>query len=829
MNKSLYKTFQECTNEEELKSRFIKFFKLTLNTKNKIDLYTPQITFEFKFDDHLKNLSTRARVIAQALYYVRKLKYGKVAEVPSKYICGIDKNSAVIFETVSLKNYYLKSNRKNYDWDLAPSNPCKKLVADLENDPLIQNVHVYDLSNVEDENNFVDRLKYLLNEQIQLIEVKKEINEDNFFEIFQYWRSLFENYVENGRKCSEYFITDIENGRSTLLDKTVIFRMSNGDLIEKTIPIDDYKYFWSVYEKIYNSKTVIAIRQKMDRMSEIELRRFTGEFFTPIDFARKALDYLERTIGSNWYKSKNFRLWDMAAGTGNLEFVLPAEALQYCYISTLLDDDAKYCKKIFPEATVFQYDYLNDDVEFLNNELLSKMYTKRKMPKNLIEDLKNPNLKWIIFFNPPYATASNFERSDNRKDKNNVSMTAIRELMNNDNLGEVSRELYSQFLYRINLEFKDRQAWLGMFSTLKYMNSNNDQKMRDKIFDYEFERGFVFSSQNFQGCKGKFPVGFLIWNLLNHSSLSKQEINLDVYNSTLEKIAVKKIQSINRKNFLNKWIDRPACNIKFPPLSSALNVAYQNKDRRDRISENFLASLMCSANDFQHQLYTSLLSAPYVSAGAMSITPNNFEECLIIHTVRRLPKATWLNDRDQFMQPTKPLSREFITDSVIWSLFSNSNNTAAISNVEYEGNIYQIKNNFFPFTLEFIDCFHCDDVEIRNQIYLAVRRNDDRFVAKWLVENHNSFSVEALGVLTVARRIYKVFYEHVGRLNKQKYKISTWDAGWYQIRMSLNEAGYMDGRNGLTENLQITMKRLSDKLLPQIYDLGFLQDEVIYF
>ena len=822
MNKSLYKTFQECTNEEELKSRFIKFFKLTLNAKNKIDLYTPQITFEFKFDSDLQKISSRSKIIAQALYYVRKLKYGNVAEVPSKYICGIDKNSALIVETVKLKNYYLKSNRRNYDWDLAPSNPCKKLVADLENDSSIQNLHVYDLSNVEDENNFVDRLKYLLNEQIQLIEVKKEINEDNFFEIFQYWRSLFENYVENGRKCSEYFITDIENGRSTLLDKTVIFRMSNGDLIEKTIPIDDYKYFWSVYEKIYNSKTVIAIRQKMDRMSEIELRRFTGEFFTPIDFAKKALDYLERTIGSNWYKSKNFRLWDMAAGTGNLEFVLPAEALQYCYISTLLDDDAKYCKKIFPEATVFQYDYLNDDVNFFGNEIvLENLNVKHKMPQKLVDDLKNPELKWIIFFNPPYAMPSTFEFDKNRKDKLNVSSTEIQKLMKNDNLGEASRELYIQFLYRIILEFKDREIWLGMFSTLKYINAELAMRLRDKFFFAKFESGFTFSSQNFQGCKGKFPVGFLIWHLNKIFSFAEEKISLDVYNSTIEKIAIKKFNTAKSDKFLNKWFKRPKLKKILPPFSSALNVAYKNKEPRNKVAEDFLASFMCSSNDFSNQNQTSFLSGPFTSHSGLSVTPEIFEQCLIIHAVRKIPKATWLNDRDQFMQPTKPLSREFITDSVIWSLFSNSNNTAAISNVEYEGNIYQIKNNFFPFKIAEVESWNCSDAEIREKIYLAAIRNDDRFVAKWISEQ--KFSDEALKVLTLGKRIYQKFYDHLNELDRKKFKIDTYDVGWYQIRMSLAEKNLFD------DQISAAMKILGEKLLPQIYDLGFLQDEVIYF
>lgn len=53
------------------------------------------------------------------------------------------------------------------------------------------------------------------------------------------------------------------------------------------------------------------------------------------------------------------------------------------------------------------------------------------------------------------------------------------------------------------------------------------------------------------------------------------------------------------------------------------------------------------------------------------------------------------------------------------------------------------------------------------------------------------------------------------------------DVGWYQIRMSLNDANLLDEK--LNNNLQSAMKKLGEKLLPQIYELGFLQDEVITF
>ena len=225
----------------------------------------------------------------------------------------------------------------------------------------------------------------------------------------------------------------------------------------------------------------------------------------------------------------------MAAGTGNLEFILPTSALEKCYLSTLLDDDAKYCKRIFHSATVFQYDYLNDDVSTFNPEQSITDEIHLKMPKKLHEDLSNPNLKWIIFINPPFATSNTVGKETGKRSKDTVSMTKVRELMEREKMGETSRELFAQFLYRIHKEFGGKRAYLGLFSKLKYINANNDQMLRDHSFQYKFERGFMFSSESFYGSKSKFPVGFIIWNLKDSPRIEEQTIKLDVYN--LESIA----------------------------------------------------------------------------------------------------------------------------------------------------------------------------------------------------------------------------------------------------------------------------------------------------
>ena len=573
----------------------------------------------------------------------------------------------------------------------------------------------------------------------------------------------------------------------------------------------DYHFFWQLYEKVTSPDTMRGILSKIDRLTDEDMRRFHGEFFTPIRFANKALEYIEKTVGEEWWKSGDYRIWDMASGTGNLEWYLPNESYKYLYLSTLYPSEVEHCEKLFPSATVFQYDYLNDDVgNVFAGDGLDFGFTW-KLPEKLRHDLANPKLKWIILINPPFATSQTAGTSG--KSKQDVSTTNVRKIMHQQKLGEVSRELFAQFIFRIKKEFENKNVHFGLFSKIKYLNSNNDQKFRDNIFQFEFMRGFIFSSLTFSGTKGNFPVGFLIWNLSNTQKLEKQSIIVDIFNNEVEKIGHKTISSENRNLFLSKWIERPRATNKFPPVGSAITLKTENKDRRDRIADGFIASFMCKGNDFQNQNFTALLSAPYVSAGALSVTTDNFEKSMVIHAVRRIPKATWINDRDQFLQPKQELSEEFINDCTIWNIFSNSNQTASMKDVEYEKEIYQIKNHFFPFLIAELKDWEITDSDFS----LALASAEDRFVAKWLSEKE--FSKEAKETIEAGKEIYKYYFANLNQLRTNLFEIKTWDAGLWQIKKVLQD---QDLARDLFKKLKEKHDILRDKILPQIYDYEFI-------
>ncbi|WP_278846875.1 hypothetical protein [Brachyspira pilosicoli] len=500
-------------------------------------------------------------------------------------------------------------------------------------------------------------------------------------------------------------------------------------------------------------------------------KRYLGEFYTPLIFAKKSLEYINDVISIDEFKSGNYRIWDMASGTGNLEYYLDKELYKYLYMSTIDENDIDYCKEKFKEACLFQYDYLNDDIVVSEN-----IFDYKKLPKKLIKDLNNKNLKWLIFINPPYATSQ--VAGTNSKSKKNVSISKIRDIMHSEKLGESSRELYAQFMFRIYREFLDREVYLAIFSKTNYIKSNNNEKFRNNVCNYKFMNGFIFSSSNFDNTSKTtpFPVSFIIWKVSKLFNIKKENIVLDILDDDGELKTKKNYSVVSREDLLNKWIKRIRTTSSFVPLSSAIVVKENGKDIRNKICDGFIGSLMSCGSDLQKQNLTAIFSAPQASAGSLSITKENFEKAMIIHAVRRTVKVNWLNGSDQFIIPKKTFSDDFKNDCIVWSLFSTSNQTSAMDNIYYNNKYYKIINQFYPFDYREVFC---------NNSFFSYD-GESRFVCDYL--KNISQTKEAKDLIDISKELYKYFYSNVEKVNTNKFKISLWDSGFWQIRKSLKDA-----------------------------------------
>ena len=810
---SFSKALLKAKTEEEVKHAYAAHFELDYDTEFRHDLYSPEVFFEFKFSRNLEKRDARAAVLAQVMYYVRRLRLGYADKIVPPVICIADSDQAFFTDTHRWKKFY--GNDTKYDWELAPSQPDEKLVADLVAAAETEAIKVFEILDEAEYEQFSERLTLHRTKQAEFdFRVKKLITEDNFEEVFDYWNKCFGDAVRNGSKSSRYFLCDIQQGCSIYdrEENKVVFLIGPEEKRAKKILPKEYEWFWSNYEKVTDATAARNILAKVDRLTDDPIRRFTGEFFTPVAFARKAHSYLERVIGPKWW-TKGYRLWDMAAGTGNLEWFLPADAYPSIYLSTLAAEDVQHCKRVFPGATVFQYDYLNDDVEsvFDDESLFDR---ERKKPDNLLRDLLNPDIKWIIFINPPFATSQKAGYSG--ESKQSVSDTKIRPLMHAQGLGEVSRELFAQFLFRIRKEFAGKQAHLGLFSTLKYVNSNNDQKFRDQVFQFGFESGFIFSSATFSGTQAAnpFPIGFLVWDLRKRKMLEDQKLEVTVLDDDTSKLGRKLLVSEHRDRFLSKWIDRPEATEIFPPLGSAISVKGGNEDVRDRVAQGFLASLMCKGNDVQNYNNVALLSGPYVSAGSLSVVPENFEKAMIVHAVRKNTRKTWINDRDQFLQPDRKPGLAFTRRCVVWSLFADSNQTASLRNVAYKGRVFQITNHFFPFRHAVVKKWDVSDSDITRSLKADT---EDRFIATWLADQKPDAEGEEL--LAMGREIYRAFFARFKDLPTAKFKVEHWDVGWWQVKKCLVEAGLERERFA---QIEVLKKKIGAKISREAMTLGII-------
>ncbi len=801
--------------EETVKAIYAKYFDIDYDTSDMHDLYTPQVLFEFKYDKNLQNLKALATILAQSLYYVRRLKYGSAEKTIPYFLCLADKNEASLTETNKWSSYY---SNDSYNWENPPSRPDPKLIDHLVKEPETRKIHTYRMNLKGEHSTFEKKLKNALSPQLIMdFGDKKVINEENFEAVFDHWKNILGRHIQNGYKDSFYFLANIQRDK-IIVDKDngrVVFTFENNKSRTLKVLMKDYEYFWGIYDYVDSQETINGIHAKLDRLTDENQRRFEGEFYTPLILATKATHYISDVLGNNWYKSGKYRVWDMAAGTGNLEYNLPQEAYKYLYMSTLHASEADHLSKVFRDATCFQYDYLNDDVEYLLTKDNLPFEPNWKLPKKLRDDLKDESITWLVYINPPFATAQDAKQ---KKSKTGISKTKVEILMNKEEIGHAKRELFAQFMFRISLEMP-KKTYLGMFSTLKYVNAPDSVEYRNKYFNHKYEKGFLFHSKCFQGVVGNFPIAFIVWNLSKKSE--SKIIKIDIANDQGINIGVKNLRLIEKKDVINNWFERPKNSNDYilPPLSNGIKVKDDNTDSRHRARPDFLASICSKGNDFQNSKYVVILSSPSVSAGAFTVNQDNFEHAVTLHAVRKIPKSTWLNDRNQFLVPHKEPTKEFINDCIIWSLFSSSNQTTSLSNIKYLGKTYNIINNFYPFLIRDLKDWKIEDPDFRQQLSV----DKDRFVANWIKQSE--LSEEARNVLSKAKKVYEVFYSHSNSMVTQDWKIETWDAGWYQIRRCLSEHHLAAEE---INALKVENDILASKILPQLEIFGFLDKDEIY-
>lgn len=747
-----------------------------------------KLIMEYKYDKDLKNAVSRACVIVQVLYYIKKFEQSGLV-LPNICLVG-DIDECFVFHTNDIQKYL----SYDLDWSIAPSNAHaynSDLVLEIASDEVI-NPFIFNIDENFSFKDVADRIKDLAVNVQRLVNV----TEHNIAVIYEYFCN---NVVKDAKGVQPNDLVSLFINAITDHDACFLHPKKANTLVcngrEYGIYSKAYSSFFSYFNKNYTPQEKSNFSKISDRLIEDTNRRNKGEFYTPTTFVDKAHRMIEKALGEDW--KERYVVWDNCCGTLNLTRDYRFGEL---YCSTLEQGELDQCTDYNREATKFQFDFLNDSLD--------------KLPKGLLDALKAD--KPIVFFlNPPYATAG----IKGEKSKKGVAKTMINGLMANEKM-TCRENLYAQFLYRILIikrEFNLTNCHIALFSPTLFLTGSSWANFRTAYLnEFAFDNGVQFKASHFADCADSWGISFSLWH--NGETADKNNFNytlIDKVEGEIVEVGNKVVYNIDGKVSASNWTkdNLPKDKVEFPNLSNAINV----KDKDTKWCKNSLGYLYTdgSNNVDKNDQGVALLTAPFSNAHGISILPENFDRVCANFAARKLIEKNWVNSKDEYLAPNTEHAayNEFMNDSLIYSLFHSSSNQSSLRNVEYKGKKWNVKNEFFwRSAAEMAEKANaCGNDEMYND----ARVSSDRYVYAKL--QGISLSKEAQAVLDKANEILDATMKRRIVFNEEhpEYQVNNFDCGWYQIKA-------MATKEELKE-FKTLFDRLADKMRPMVYELGFLK------
>lgn len=781
-------------SEEDVKDAYIKALGLKPKEyfKGLVDIQTEKVWFEAKGSPTAPLI-----MFAQLLVYIRAARLR--GEPVPPFLAVIDPEKGAIMPTLAALPAVVDDS---IVWPASGSAAGKELAAQIA--PYIGgHFSTYAIGTLGDE--FCEAIKSAIRDGQT---IKTPITPDNLRQVFDRWVDMIgsELGVANPADHATLFFADImhDGNRSAYasvgaqlgtFDGKPAFTLRGATGFLPVTNVRAYNNFWAIYLRPPEERHRRWLLERRDSLLPVDEQKFKGAFYTPLHIVDKAYDQLVATLGEGW--QDRYIVWDMCCGVGNLE--TKHSNTRNVFMSTLdqVDIEIMEANRICVGAEKFQYDYLNDDVTDFGE--IDYALTD-KLPMALRQAIADAQAgvdgakPILVLINPPYGEAAN---SQGNPGKTGIARTQISYGM--DHLGYAARELFVQFLHRIKVELPN--ATLAMFSTLKYINAPNFEDFRLR-WTAQYLDGFIVHSKAFDGLKGNFPIGFLLWDLGKAQQTTEiQTLALDRAGNA---IGSKKHFNVPNDRMLSGWLPRLKASDQKIPLKNAVTP----QDGHAKVSswhEGAIGHMLANSNDLQNAgKLTAIFSSVYSAGNGYYVTPDNLWKAAIVFAVRRLIKPTWLNDRDQFLQPSKPLADEFKSDCLVWMLFNGSNLTAGADGLHWNDRDWNLVNHFIPFTEA--------EVEAKG-----------RFESDFMVRHMKGmiFSFEAQAVLDEGRKLWTRFHvTQFPRKIKEDLKLNRPDVGWYQIRRALE--AYGDTELTDFDPFKDAYAVLSAKLRPMVYELGFL-------
>lgn len=721
--------------------------------------------------------------------------------VPPAFLGAFDFKKIAFLDYVNVQDiFYLN----DFNWNVTPSNHETKefqLIKERVENILKTKTYIFDYENDE------KKLQTFIKNNVAKATTKSKIKIDknNFIPIYLRWLEVIRpnidvnweqlnkaNIFDSDFYLADLFVDDKDTQNieddSTIRDNLFVVYQNQGYKIAKenvgqimdyTISIrnkDAYLQFWKLYKRPPIKEFQEYIIERKDLLVPQDIRERKGAFFTPRIWVELSQKYLTEYLGENW--QDEYFIWDCAAGTGNL---LTGLTNKYnIYASTLDQSDVNVMHERIDHGAnllrnhVFQFDFLNDDFTKLPESL-----------QDIINDTEKRK-KLIIYINPPYAEVS----SVGVKGKAGVNQSKTHAKYN-DILGTAGREIYAQFLLRIYAEIPD--TIIAEFSKLKLLQGSAFISLRN-FLRAKVEKMFIAPAYTFDNVKGKFPIGFKIWNTQIKEVF--KNVSTDIYNEKGDFIGTKGLYSVGKNYYINKWISS------------------------FKVNDGFIGFLAgTNGNDFQQNGIVYILNKKEQMANprGMWISSSNLIPVSIYYSVRKCLDQTWINDRDQFLFPNDnwKTDLEFQNDCLCYTLFN--------TNIQEQFGI----NNWIPFTEQEVNAQNRFESNFMTDFIngkIKAENETNLFGTKENQIKKRDFSEEAKEVFDSGRELWKYYHCQPNvNVNASLYDIREYFQGRNEqgrMNSKSNDEKYME----LIGELRNKLNFLADKIKPKIYEYEFLKD-----
>ncbi|MEA2043035.1 MAG: hypothetical protein U9N85_10855 [Bacteroidota bacterium] len=689
----------------------------------------------------------------------------------------------------------------DFNWNVTPSNHETKefeLIHNKVKSILDQNTLIFNYSNDDKE------LKGFIRENFIVGKwglTKTRIDKNNFIVIYNKWLDAVKPTIavnwdiakKKGVIDGDFYLADLLSSENiTLKDKLFVvlkatkYKLNRhmdeyGAFTSSSVEFSDgqkaHTQFWNKYERPPKEEYWDYIVERRDLLVPQDVRERKGSFFTPQIWVIKSQEYLADVLGKDW--QDEYYVWDCAAGTGNL---LTGLTKKYnIWASTLDKQDVDVMKTRIKnganllEDHVFQFDFLNDD--FSN------------LPKPLQDIINDPEKrkKLIVYINPPYAEVS----SVREKGKAGVNKSKTHDKYS-DRLGTAGREIYIMFLARIFAEIKG--CILAEFSKLKALQGSAFDKFR-AFFKASLVKSFIVPANTFDNVKGRFPIGFKIWNT-EKSEIFREAVT-DIYDEDGIFLGSKTLYVVDKKYFINNWIT------KF------------------KVKENYIGFLAgTNGNDFQQNgiVYVINKKEQMANPRGMWISKDNLIQISIYFAVRKSIASTWMNDRDQFIHPNSSwlTDIEFQNDCLTFALFRNNIKSEFGTNHWIPFSESEV-NAREKFESDFMYRFIKGKIKPEEENLFTVNEPRVHY------EVPLKFSPEATKVFNVGRELWKYYHAQPKcNVNASLYDIRAHFQG-RSAKGRMNSKSDDETYMKLINELRGKLKLLAQKIEPKVYEYGFLK------